>query len=138
MEVGPSDVLSTMMKRTWEAQYSTSDSAKAVNRRIIGPKRDIAEIYYRADPEASVETSPITAAADMQKETVITSVNGSDQAAKISQAPPLTVLLGDLPDTHVPAAAILLAIIGTKLKRHPSEINIESTISSLVGGKMNS
>jgi len=46
VEVGPSNVLTNMMKRTWEHSFQEEDLARGVSRRILGPHGDQAEVYY--------------------------------------------------------------------------------------------
>jgi fatty acid synthase subunit alpha, fungi type len=135
VEVGPSNTLTNMMKRTWEAHHSQSDTARNVNRRILGPKGDMAEIYYQAEPETQVEETPTVATSANVARTTPQDPPSANEAAAVSQTPQSTAPREQLQDIGLSAASVILAIIGTKLKKQPTEISLENTISNLVSGK---
>ncbi|KAF3025151.1 hypothetical protein E8E14_014729 [Neopestalotiopsis sp. 37M] len=135
VEVGPSNTLTNMMKRTWEAHHSQSDTARNVNRRILGPKGDMAEIYYQAESETQVEETPTVATGANVAHTTPQDPPSTNEAAAVSQTPQSTAPREQLQDIGVSPASVVLAIIATKLKKQPTEISLENTISNLVSGR---
>src|ERR1700727_1631610 len=59
VEIGPSDTLGVMAKRTLASKYEAYDAAKSLQRQILCYSKDAKEIYYDVDP---VEDEPEPAA----------------------------------------------------------------------------
>lgn len=129
------------MKRTWEHSFQEEDLARGVNRRILGPHGDQAEIYYlQSDDPANdggaqehqappnihesapktIQSPPTQNAEELKPSSVHSSPNWSSE---------------ELPDIKCPISSIVLAIVATKLKKNPHDIQMSRTISSLVGGE---
>ncbi|GKU11809.1 unnamed protein product, partial [Fusarium langsethiae] len=122
-----------MMKRTTEAKFAKSDQARNINRQILAPQKDTAEIYYKheAVEEAQASAPTDSSNADIQPR--------EDSAAKIQQPLPVSrapaIAAQEIDDADVPVSAILLSILAPKLKKDPESIPMTGTISHLVGGR---
>lgn len=130
IEVGPSPILTNMMKRTTEAKFANSDQARNINRQILAPQKDTAEIYYKHEAVEEAQESEPKASADVQP--------CKDTAAKLQQpqpafTTPVSAAL-EIGDADVPVSAILLSILAPKLKKSPESILMTGTISHLAGG----
>lgn len=134
MEVGPSNVLTNMMKRTWSADFKEQDESQGIQRRILGPQNDQDEIYYRELPEESVDEQP--SPADTQARLPTESVKPESQPVPIlSNTASEKQPIGSVPDVETPTSAILLAIVAAKLKKGSQDIPLSASISSLAAGK---
>lgn len=140
MEIGPSNILTNMMKRTWQDKFHEEDLARNMTRRILGPQGDHAEMYYLHAENNDVEEAPArTASSDsVQKATGTSSLPAPSPVIETqptaNQSQP-NIPVAEVLDIETPVASIVLAVLGTKLKKKTSEISLSSTISSLVGGK---
>ncbi|KAH7173137.1 uncharacterized protein B0J16DRAFT_275283 [Fusarium flagelliforme] len=131
IEVGPSPILTNMMKRTTEAKFADSDQARNINRQILAPQKDTAEIYYKHEAVEEAQESEPMASADVQP--------CEDTAAKLQRPQPVSTTPAraavEIGDADVPVSAILLSILAPKLKKNPESIQMTGTISHLAGGR---
>ncbi|KAI1146573.1 hypothetical protein F4825DRAFT_456355 [Nemania diffusa] len=140
VEIGPSNILTNMMKRTWQDKFHEEDLARNMTRRILGPQGDHAEMYYLHAENNDVEEAPArTASSDsVQKATGTSSLPAPSPVIETqptaNQSQP-NIPVAEVLDIETPVASIVLAVLGTKLKKKTSEISLSSTISSLVGGR---
>jgi len=125
IEVGPSPILTNMMKRTAEAKFADSDQARNINRQILAPQKNTAEIYYKHEAVEEAQESEPKASADVQP--------CEDTAAKLQQPQPVFTTPAsaavEIGDADVPVSAILLSILAPKLKKNPESIHMTGTIS---------
>ncbi|KAI8628147.1 thiolase-like protein [Xylariaceae sp. FL1651] len=138
VEIGPSNILTNMMKRTLQDKFHEEDLSRGVIRRILGPQGDHTEIYYLQSEDSVVE--------EPAEHTASLDTNGKDHEsvpppflAKIDETLPNQPIShaapAEVPDVEAPVSSIVMAIVATKLKKKPSDISMSSTISSLVGGR---
>ncbi|RGP68527.1 fatty acid synthase subunit alpha reductase [Fusarium sporotrichioides] len=122
-----------MMKRTTEAKFAKSDQARNINRQILAPQKDTAEIYYKHEAVEEAQASAPTESSDAGIQP------REDSAAKIQQPLPVSrapvIAAQEIDDEDVPVSAILLSILAPKLKKDPESIPMTGTISHLVGGR---
>ncbi|KAF4333513.1 fatty acid synthase subunit alpha reductase [Fusarium beomiforme] len=132
VEVGPSPILTNMMKRTFDASFANSDEARNINRQFLAPQTNNSEIYYQynvteesdqVEPvnTLNIETQPKNTTQEVQKPLTVPNVSYS-QVEKIS-------------DVNVPVSAILVSLLALKLKKKQKSIPMTGTISNLVGGR---
>ncbi|CAE7033448.1 hypothetical protein P3342_007079 [Pyrenophora teres f. teres] len=134
VEVGPSNVLTNMMKRTWSADFKEKDEAQGVQRRILGPQSDQDEIYYRELPEESIDEHP--SIADIQARLPTGSVKPDAQPVPIpTSTASAKQPLESVKDAETPTSAIVLAIVAGKLKKGSQDISLSASISSLAAGR---
>lgn len=122
-----------MMKRTLDQQYAASDNAHGIHRQILGPQGDLDEIYYQTGSTADAEenVSSIANSLDPQKLPVSQPALPSPPIPDAMSDKPLE----ELPDVEVAISAILLSILAPKLRKSPTDIQLDKTINNLVGGK---
>lgn len=131
IEIGPSDTLTVMAKRTLKSQYAAKDAALSTKRQLLSGDADLAEIYYEVTPPAEVVT-PST-------ESVPPPPYTAKKPERSSESPKTAPARSNpssqnKPDAPVSALEIIVAIVAQKLKKTTDEIFVASTIKSLVSG----
>ncbi|KAF9873687.1 hypothetical protein CkaCkLH20_08797 [Colletotrichum karsti] len=142
VEVGPTNILTNMTKRTWGQKYAMSDDAQGLRRRILGPEEDFPEIYYQRhsdedrndNEEASIglagESSTIYC--DDAQRTVPEDESMAQVDSKSLSPPGPAKRCEDAP---LPVSATVLAIIAMKLKKSPDAVERTKSITQLVSGR---
>ncbi|OCK86338.1 hypothetical protein K432DRAFT_421087 [Lepidopterella palustris CBS 459.81] len=131
VEIGPTDTLSVMAKRTLASKYEAHDAALSVQRQILCYNKDAKDIYYDVDPVED-EPEPASGTGDAAP------AASSAPAARPAAAPPAPVSSGpaaQVPDAPVTATDILRALVAQKLKKPLLDIPLTKAIKDLVGGK---
>jgi fatty acid synthase subunit alpha, fungi type len=138
VEIGPSDTLTVMAKRTIKSKYEAQDATLARRRQLLSGDADLAEIYYEVDPQpVAAEQSSASANATNDCPPPYSPEPTISEAPKPSAAPAPTnsaVSSKKKPDTPVTALEILVGIVAQKLKKPSSDIAVASTIKSLASG----
>ncbi|KAG5655230.1 hypothetical protein KAF25_001983 [Fusarium avenaceum] len=144
VEIGPSNVLTNMIKSTWDMEFAASDESQNIHRAFIGPRNGHAEAYYQTAHMAQDDEEPKTSKSkpgDQPRHAQRTSPAATERVASPSQpAVPAKQVAPDmsstpLEDTPVPVSIILRTLIATKLKKQPGDITLDQTISGLVKGR---
>lgn len=132
VEIGPTDTLSVMLKRTLASKYEAYDAAKSLQRQILCYNKDAKEIYYDVDP---VENEP---AASTSSDSAPAPSAPSTSAAPVAAAPPPPSAgpAASVPDAPVGAIDIVRALVAQKLKKPLLEIPLSKAIKDLVGGEL--
>ncbi|KAK7423079.1 hypothetical protein QQZ08_009246 [Neonectria magnoliae] len=147
VEIGPSNVLTTMMKRTWEMKFAAGDKSRNLHRTFIGPRDGYAEAYYQTYHTAMDDEDPMPSgsrAGDQGRPEQRPSSASTERLTGPTQpersvspvthvAPDMSLTLLD--DTPVPASIIVRTLVAIKLKKQPRDIILDQTISGLVGGR---
>ncbi|KAH8667331.1 3-oxoacyl-synthase [Tricladium varicosporioides] len=131
IEIGPSDVLTGMAKKTIASKYSKQDTARHINRKLMFHGKDFQEIHYESDavPEpAAPEPTPAPKAAAPAPVNIVPVA-----AAPILSAP--VAAAASVADTPVSAKDIITTIIALKLKKSVSEVPLDKNIKQLTGGR---
>jgi fatty acid synthase subunit alpha len=138
VEIGPSDTLTVMAKRTIKSKYEAQDATLSRRRQLLSGDADLAEIYYEVDPQpASPEPSSGSSNVTNDSPPPYSSEPSSSEAAKPSPAPARTKAARSSkkkPDVPVTALEIVVAIVAQKLKKSSNDIAVTSTIKSLASG----
>ncbi|CCX08324.1 fatty acid synthase-like protein [Pyronema domesticum] len=132
VEIGPSDTLGGMARRTLANKYEAYDAAQSLQRQILCYNKDAKEIYYDVEPveeEKAAETSAPAAAAAPSAGAAPAAV-AVPVAAPASSGPAATI-----DDAPVKATDVVRAIIAQKLKKPFSDIPLSKAIKDLVNGK---
>ena len=164
IEVGPTDTLTNMVKRTRDLKYRQQDAANFIQRRFLSSKRDRCHIYHVADDSQSVPKSSSTAqplatksqnladpstpkapnSEPMKLVPVIQMpaaaiIQKSESAQMVSLIPaatiPTTRMAKIIPDIPVNATEIIRAVVACALKKDPKGLSFSSTIKTLAGGR---
>ncbi|KAK2051457.1 thiolase-like protein [Colletotrichum caudatum] len=137
VEVGPKDILTNMMKMSWSQRYVTSDDVQGLQRRILGPERDLPEIYYQPALEAETtlgekneNTTVVVAERPPQKAQYVLPTHSMPNLEADDTEPALLAV--DLEDTPLPVSAVILTIIAMKLKKPLDCIETTKSINQLV------
>ncbi|KAJ4294900.1 beta subunit of fatty acid synthetase [Collariella sp. IMI 366227] len=129
VEIGPTNTLGNMAKRTLAANYEAYDAAKGIQRQVLCYGKDNSEIYYEVDP---VEDEPEPAAAQASSSSASAS---APAAAAAAPPPPSAGPAAQVADAPVPAVDIVRALVAQKLKKPVQDIPLSKAIKDLVGGK---
>ena len=131
VEIGPTDTLGVMAKRTIASKYEAFDAAKSLQRQILCSAKDVKEIYYEGDP---IEEEPEPAAAAASSAAPAPAAAAAAAPVAAASAAPSAGPAAAVPDSPVTAMDIVRALIAQKLKKPFLEIPLSKAIKDLVGG----
>jgi len=129
VEIGPSETLTNMMKRTRDLVYRPFDTANSISRNFLSLKRNKQDIYFAAPRGEAV--------------TAVTSVSATPPAAPHQpavqptvEAPPqsTTPAAGPVEDTPVSAADVIRTIVAIALRKSAKDVSFDSSVKALSGG----
>lgn len=138
IEIGPSDTLTVMAKRTIKSKYEDQDATLSRRRQLLSGDTDLAQIYYEVDPQPTPAEKSSTEGNGTSDSPPPYSEPAAAEAAKPSSSPAQTLAATSSkrkPDTPVTALEILVGIVAQKLKKQSSDISTTSTIKALASGK---
>jgi fatty acid synthase subunit alpha len=130
VEVGPSDTLGGMARRTLASKYEAYDAAQSLQRQILCYNKDAKEIYYDVEP-VDEEQMPAASAGNSDSSATLPPAAAAPVAAPSASAEP-AAQVGDAP---VQAIDIIRSIVAQKLKKSISDIPLTKAIKDLVNGK---
>ncbi|KAG8415318.1 putative PKS/NRPS-like protein biosynthetic cluster [Metarhizium acridum] len=139
VEVGPSNVLTNMMRRTWDQDFVGPDKSQGLTRQFLAPKESLHDIYYQtnASEEAS-EVADIPEASPDPRATEVTKLSktavphaGSKPHETRSSAEPKQIL----PDARTPPSTILPIMVALKLKKDLESLQTHKTITEITEGR---
>ena len=143
IEVGPSDTLTSMAKKTLAAQHEKHDAFVSSRRKLLYYKKDQREIRYGTDvpperlpssnPAVNVSSKPTAANDAVIKNSIAPPLSVHPDATVQNHTTPVPV--ASLSDTPITAKEIITTIIAQKLHKQFNEISCEKTIKQLVGGR---
>lgn len=165
IEIGPTDTLTNMMKRTRDLKYRRHDTANSIDRRFFSSRGNKHHIYHTADasPKASKSAARThTSAGRTQK--AVTSVARevhepesmkvvpvvqmptaavipqSASASAVSLVPataiPVVKTRKSVSDEPIKATEVVRAVVSCSLKKAPTEVSFTSTVKGLAGGQL--
>ena len=158
IEIGPSETLISMAKKTLAAQHRKHDALLSSKRKLLYYKKDQREIRYEVDPEPerALSLSPTTAKVlvatptpaavpEAPKKDWSANETGPENGAKPQGAVLIsgttmgnhstTVLAAYMPDAPVTAKEIIVTIIAQKLQKQYNGLATDKSIKQLVGGE---
>ena len=152
IEIGPSNTLAALAKRTVNSTYRAHDAQSAVKRQLLSCKLDQDEIYYDQVAQVDDDTTSapkqinkVNIAGDASKENLKSGAGnaGPDSVGETS-APqptaeqaitvPIAVSQALVEDAPVSALEIILSLVAAKLGKKPSEVTESNTPKNLCGG----
>lgn len=128
VEIGPSDTLGGMARRTLAAKYEAYDAAQSLQRQILCYNKDAKEIYYDVEP---VEEEAATPEAPSASDSAPVAASAPFAAAPAPSSGPAA----QVADAPVQAVDIVRSLIAQKLKKSLAEIPLSKAIKDLVNGK---
>ena len=146
VEIGPADVLTSMLKNTVARHLKSQDAARNITRRFLSYAQNAQEIQYLleagtvATPEKTkkIETptkSTVTEAATTAQVTVkgLQTAESSEAQQNVT-APTQIANAAPIPDAQIDAKEILVAIVAGKLRKSHGELATMKTIKALANG----
>ncbi|KAL0935885.1 fatty acid synthase subunit alpha reductase [Colletotrichum truncatum] len=138
VEVGPTNILTNMMKRTWRHKNEVSDEVQGLRRRILDPEADLSEIYYQIGvpetAEADAETPDMVTIGNL--ETCQDDSLSTPQLQSISHSEVKDIMTveqqSQFEDASLPVSAVVLTLIATKLKKPRETLDQTKSINQLV------
>ncbi|KAL2419958.1 Fatty acid synthase subunit alpha [Exophiala dermatitidis] len=146
IEIGPSDVLLGMMKKTLQANKQ-KEAVRGLNRRLLSVNASQKDLYRGLTTDDDIEDdspandkdansqeqqqqSPVTpaAAAPAQSPADITAAATAAAVKEVVNSSPLE-------DRPVTAKDVVLAILGSKLGKPASSIAMDKSVKELAGGR---
>jgi fatty acid synthase subunit alpha len=154
IEIGPSDTLVSMTKKTLTKQYKNLDAARHMKRKLLYYGQNEKEIHYDADalpkPNRANAKSNHDTAHRKQKERLTTEgavaveVTTTPSSSVPSAPAPVSVTATattassspacKIDDVPLSAKDVVVSLIAQKLKKSYREIETNKTIKHLVGG----
>ena len=131
VEVGATETLTGMAKRTLKAKYETFDAANSIRRKFLSSAKNQKEICYEVDP---VEEQP---EAKMEASAPISDPLPTQQVNSPSKTVPSNVSYKPIssPDAPVLASDVIRVLTAQKLKRPFEDISLRESIRDLVKGE---
>lgn len=133
VEIGPSETLANMMRKTIKGDFATEDMALGLQREILSYEKDSDSIYYtiQSGEEQKTPSSTQTNAPATNTAPVIEPV-ATVTVAKTTVA---TTVRAEIPDTPINPVDTVIVLMSLALKKPAEEINRTQTIKALCGGK---
>lgn len=131
IEIGPSDTLTVMAKRTIKSQYEAKDTALSTKRQLLSGDADLSEIYYEVAP--LLEAIPSTSSQSAPPPPYTPAESERMEIAR-PVAAPISSSSSKKEDLTITALEIIVGIVAQKLKKSSEDISTSSTIKSLVSG----
>lgn len=132
VEIGPSETLGVMAKRTIASKYEAYDAAKSLQRQILCYNKDAKEIYYDVDP---VEEEAEPAPASNSPAPAAPAPAAASVPVAVAAPPPSAGPAAAVPDAPVSAVDIVRSLIAQKLKKPLLDVPLSKAVKDLVGGK---
>lgn len=129
VEIGPSNTLTVMAKRTVASQLRDHDDAQWIRRDLLACEDDTDEMYFQRDlPPSSASTAAADEAAAERRQSQPAVEEPAAPAPSRGPAPKKA-------DEPIAAKAILRAMIAQKLKKRPEDVQDQDSIKALAGGR---
>ncbi|KAK5050839.1 hypothetical protein LTR84_003398 [Exophiala bonariae] len=145
IEIGPSNTLTSMIKKTHASSQAIRDVARGMRREFLCVSNDEAQIYYQ---DLKYDHSPTNAQSIEEAETMLLADKSTLQSTPSDgvSAVPKSLLdirlagssgkrLVENHDTHPTALEVIRTILSTKLKKLPAGIASSSSIKQLAAGR---
>ena len=158
IEIGPSETLISMAKKTLAAQHKSHNALLSSKRKLLYYKKDQREIRYEVDPQpepaspaAQAPPAPLVAPTappaseapkkDRSLNETLTEHGAKPQGAVLISGTTMgnhstTVLAAYMPDASVTAKEIVVTIIAQKLQKQYNGLPTDKSIKQLVGGPL--
>lgn len=138
IEIGPSNTLTVMAKRTVASQFKDRDEVFGIRRALLASENDTAEIQFENGQSELLESKKSGKADDSsgnaeQTPTPAPPTVPSIQPVEVPKA--VGVSRAQVPDVPITAKAILVAMVAQKLKKKPESIRDTDSIKALAGGR---
>ncbi len=144
VEIGATDTLAGMARRTLAATYGASDAIHSVKRQVFSWSKDQRDIYYDIDPvdqdpedvkPSQAVSAKATSAVPAPALAPASTPAASPATIVATASPPVAGSTVSFSDEPVTATEIVRALIAQKQKKSVLEIPAGKSIKALSGGK---
>jgi fatty acid synthase subunit alpha len=132
VEIGPSDTLVAMAKKTISSKYREHDAALPQPRVLQSYEADASEIHYEAI-ETLVQQSELPTAVDAVKKLEPKVSTVSNSMPKHGEPVPVTAAT-KVDDEVITARDVVVGLVAQKLRKGFGTIDCSKSIKNLVGG----
>lgn len=135
VEVGPSNVLANMAKKTAKGQYAEEDLVRCVDRQYLSHADDAQHIYYQYDEEAPVESADNEPAQPAASSTPAAPAPVAAPPVVVQTAPqPAAQAAVAVPDVDLSAIDVVISIVAQKIRKAFDEVPAAKSIRDLSAG----
>ncbi|EIT75385.1 hypothetical protein BDV35DRAFT_402179 [Aspergillus flavus] len=136
IEVGPSNVLANMAKKTAKGQYAEEDLVRCVDRQYLSHADDAQHIYYQYDEEAPVESADNEPVQPAASSTPAAPAPVAAPQVVVQTAPqPAAQAAVAVPDVDLSAIDVVISIVAQKIRKAFDEVPAAKSIRDLSAGK---
>ncbi|KAG0644937.1 Fatty acid synthase subunit alpha [Hyphodiscus hymeniophilus] len=128
VELGPSNILANMAKRTGDSKYRSQDAVLCLQRLFLACTRDLKEIHYQYD-------DPEVGLAEVEEEEPLPAKKMEQVLPRIIAPAAVTIAATSVADVPTPALHIVRALVAYKLRKPIQQVPPEKSIKDLSGGK---
>jgi fatty acid synthase subunit alpha len=128
IEIGPSNTLTSIARKTVDAKYREHDEALSITRQLLCCKNAENEIYY------NIEFAEDTPKETATEETTSTEVIVEAEPVLLSVQSTGMQLSKAVSDAPVTAVEIVSTLVAKSLKKSTKNVSMDSTIKAVVGG----
>ncbi|KAG9244844.1 hypothetical protein BJ878DRAFT_549460 [Calycina marina] len=135
IEIGPSNTLTVLLKKSLAAKSETSDKVHSIQREFLSISKDANDIFYHVDTPAiaeAVKPMQLVTLPSEDSKILTSSATAVVEAALNELVSEGIILMEDKPIT---ASQIVRCLIAQKLQKTADQINWDTSIKSLVGGR---
>nr|S5NIA2.1 RecName: Full=Fatty acid synthase subunit alpha; AltName: Full=TOX2 HC-toxin biosynthesis cluster protein TOXH; Includes: RecName: Full=3-oxoacyl-[acyl-carrier-protein] reductase; AltName: Full=Beta-ketoacyl reductase; Includes: RecName: Full=3-oxoacyl-[acyl-carrier-protein] synthase [Bipolaris zeicola]AGR67369.1 fatty acid synthase alpha subunit [Bipolaris zeicola] len=144
VEVGPANILTNMMKKTWEQQFANIDQALGIERKFFGPRdvffppnRENMDMLRAASKKTLPEAHPPPPIDSHQEPSTQTQATHRSAGVPVSLPQQIATNIPPaiLEDVSLPVSTIVRSLVAMKLRKRSDDISEDQTINRLVGGR---
>lgn len=132
VEIGPSETLANMMRKTIKGGFVAQDMALGRQREILSYEKDADSIYYTVQSSDEQPAPPSAPAKEPAADT--TPVTEPVATVTAAQATVATTVRAEIPDTPIDPVDTVTVLMALALKKPAEGINRTQSIKALCGG----
>ncbi|KNG91432.1 3-oxoacyl-synthase [Aspergillus nomiae NRRL 13137] len=135
IEVGPSNVLANMAKKTAKGQYGEEDLVRCIDRQYLSHADDAQHIYYHYDDEPPVESTNDEPAQPVASSTPAPAPVAVPAVAVQAAPQPAAQQAAAVPDVDLSPIDVVISIVAQKIRKAFDEVPAAKSIRDLSAGK---
>lgn len=135
IEIGPTNVLGGLAKKTIASKYAASDTFRSLDRQILSFPRDANEICH-IYPDAV--SSPATVGQQISPDAGPRAPDISKVTTPALSVAPIRPISIEVPDIAIDPVYIIRVIVAKKLKKSFEDVHVEKSIKDLSAGTQTS
>ncbi|KAF7512380.1 hypothetical protein GJ744_001948 [Endocarpon pusillum] len=140
VEIGPSNTLATMAKRTIDLKYRSKDMAQNVSRQLLSFNSDVDKISYEEQPVPTpTKSQPVPTPTKSQQPVAETTAKQPQNSIPIPGHGLVTAIVAhsssEIEDVPVSAQDVVTTIVAASLKKPLEDLQMSKSIKALSGGR---